>query len=110
MMKDRVLSMIGLAARGKNVISGEFMTEKAIKTGEACLVIIAEDASDNTKKKFSDSCTFYEVPYYVYGDSDDLGHSMGKEFRKTLAVLDEGLANSIIKRLEEAQHSENLEG
>jgi ribosomal protein L7Ae-like RNA K-turn-binding protein len=40
------------------VASGEFMTEKAVKTSMAHLVIVAEDASANTKKMFSDMCTF----------------------------------------------------
>ena len=32
---DRVLSMIGIAAKSGNVVSGEFSTEKAVKTGSA---------------------------------------------------------------------------
>ena len=48
--KDRVLSMLGLATRSRNVVSGGFATEEAVKSGKAYLVIIAEDASDNTRK------------------------------------------------------------
>lgn len=46
--KDRVLSMLGLATRSRNVVSGGFATEEAVKNGKAYLVIIAENASDNT--------------------------------------------------------------
>ena len=53
-MTDRVLSMISIAAKSGNVVSGEFSTEKAVKTGKAFLVIVADDSSDNTKKHFSD--------------------------------------------------------
>ena len=52
MQNDRVLNLIGLAQKAGKVVSGEFMTEKAVKTGEAALVILAEDASENTQKKF----------------------------------------------------------
>ena len=31
-MQNKVLSMLGIAARGRNVVSGEFMTEKAVKS------------------------------------------------------------------------------
>lgn len=48
--KDRVLSMLGLATRSRNVVSGGFATEEAVKNGKAYLVIIAENASDNTRK------------------------------------------------------------
>ena len=69
----RVLSLLGLAARGRNLVSGEFSTENAVKDGSACLVIISEDASANTKKLFTDKCSFYEVPIYTLGTKEVLG-------------------------------------
>lgn len=102
-MADKVFSMIGLAMKAGKVVSGEFMTEKMIKTGKAFLVIVSDTASDNTKKMFRNMCTFYEVPFFIYGTKEDLGHSMGKEFRASLAVTDEGFAKSIGKRLKEAE-------
>ena len=57
------------------------------------------DASENTKKKFRDMCEFYEVPIYFYKDKDTLGHAMGKEFRASLAILDEGFAKEITKQM-----------
>ena len=82
------------------VASGEFCTEREIKLGTAMLVIVAEDASDNTKKKFQNMCEFYEVPIYFYGDKDTLGHAMGKEFRASLAVTDPGFAKGIARHLD----------
>jgi excinuclease UvrABC ATPase subunit len=48
-------------------------------------------------------CTYYNVPIYFFGEKDDLGHAMGKEFRASLAVLDKGLADSIETSLELAE-------
>ena len=45
--------MISLATKAGKTKSGEFMTEKEVKEGRAHLVIVADDASDNTKKKFT---------------------------------------------------------
>ena len=42
--------MLGIAAKSGSVVSGEFSTEKAVKEGRAYLVIVAGDASENTKK------------------------------------------------------------
>ena len=56
MKSDRILSLLGLSARSRNLVSGEFSTEKAVKAGKAELVIVSSDASDNTKKLFSDKC------------------------------------------------------
>ena len=100
---NKILSMIGMAMKAGKVVSGEFSTEKAVKTGKAFLVIVSEAASDNTKKMFRNMCTFYEVPMYIYGTKEELGHSMGKQFRASLAITEEGFAKSIEKRLKEAE-------
>ncbi|MDY5985451.1 L7Ae/L30e/S12e/Gadd45 family ribosomal protein [Sporofaciens sp. SGI.106] len=99
MSQNKVLSLISLATKAGKTASGEFCTEKEVKTGRAALVIVAADASDNTKKKFQNMCDFYEVPICFYKDKDTLGHAMGKEFRASLAVLDEGFAKGIMKQL-----------
>ncbi len=101
--KDKVLSMLGLAARSRNVVSGGFATEAAVKGGTAALVIIAEDASGNTRKKYSNMCDYYEVSCAIYGTKDVLGHSMGKEARSVLAVTDQGFADSIRKHLGDSE-------
>ena len=100
---NKIFSMIGMATKAGKVVSGEFSTEKAVKTGMAWLVIVSEAASENTKKMFRNMCTFYKVPMYVYGTKEDLGHCIGKEFRASLAVTEEGFAKSIEKRLKEAE-------
>ena len=100
MKNDRILSLLGLAIKSGNLVSGEFMTEKAVKGRKAHLVIVSEEASDNKKKKFSNMCSFYEVPLYFYETMEELGHCIGKTFRASLAVTSEGLAKSIISKLE----------
>ena len=99
MKQNKVLSLLGLAMRGRNLVSGEFQTLEAIKKGSAMLVIIAEDASDNTKKLFTDKCTFYEVPVVQYGTKAQLGRAIGKDLRSSVGVCDVGLADAIIKQL-----------
>ena len=91
--------MLGIAAKSGNVVSGEFSTEKAVKTGTAFLVIVSEEASENTKKHFTDMTSFYEVPIYFYGDKETLGRAIGKEFRASLAVVDENLAKAVESKL-----------
>ncbi len=92
--------MLGIAAKSGNVVSGEFSTEKAIKTGHAYLVIVAEEASANTNKMFTNMTSFYEVPMYVFGTKEELGRCIGKEFRASLAITDENLANAVEKKLQ----------
>ena len=92
-MQNKIYGLLGLAARGRNVVSGEFATENAVKNGSAVLVIVAKDASDNTRKLFHDKCSFYEV-----------GHCIGKDERAALAVVDEGLAEKMIQYLNASEN------
>lgn len=100
MIQNKVLSLLSLAARGRNLVSGEYSVENAIKEGKAFLVVIGTDVSDNTGKMFTNMCDFYEVPLVRFGTKETLGHAIGKEFRASVAVTDEGLANAIVKQLE----------
>lgn len=97
--KNKIYSLLGLAQRGRNVASGEFMTECSVKEGKARLVIVASDASENTKKKFQDMCRFYRVPIAVLSTKEELGHAIGKEMRAAIAVTDSGLAGAIQKQI-----------
>ena len=100
MRQNKIESLLGLCTRAGKLASGEFAAEGAVKDGSACLVIVATDASANTKKLFKDKCSFYQVPCFEYGTKESLGHAIGKEMRASIAVLDEGFAKSIIKHLE----------
>lgn len=100
MKQNKVLSLLGLAIRGRNLVSGEFQTETAVKSGEALFVIVAQDASANTKKLFHDKCSFYEVPIEEYSTKIELGRAIGKDLRSSLAICDAGLANAIQKEIE----------
>ena len=79
MKQNKIYSLLGLAMRGRNLVSGEFQTEDAVKKGSAMLVIVAEDASANTKKLFHDKCSYYEVPVYEYGTKEELGWAIGRD-------------------------------
>ncbi len=93
--EDRIRGYLGLSARGRNVESGEFSTEKAVKSGRAYLVLIAGDASENTKKKFQNMCEHYQVPCHIFGDREMLGCTIGRDFRASLAVTDRKLAEAV---------------
>ena len=90
--KNKVLGTLGLAMKSGNVVSGEFKTEQAVRSGTAKLVIVAEDASGNT-------CSYYHVPIAVFEKKEVLGNAIGKRYRASLAVLDQGFASSIRKNL-----------
>lgn len=101
MQKDKILSYLGLATRAGRTVSGEFCVEKSIRQHRAKLVIVSVEASENSRKKFRNICTYYKVPLYFFGSSEELGRACGKAFRMSAAVEDEGLAMAAIRQLEQ---------
>ena len=103
---NKAYGMIGMAMKAGKLVSGEFATEKAVKSHQAFLVIVSAEASENTKKMFRNMCSFYHVPMYLYAPKETLGHAIGKEYRASLAVLDEGFAANLIEKLKIADETE----
>ena len=93
-MNKQALNMLGLCMRAGRMVSGELSCLNAIRRGTACLVLVDESASDNTKKMFSDSCAYYEVAL-IAAPQDTLGYAIGKPGRKVAAITDESFAGRI---------------
>ena len=96
-MNDKILSLLSLATKAGKVTGGEDSVEKAVKGKKASLVIISSEASENTRKKFRNMCSYYKVPFYIYGTKEDLGHFTGKEFRASVAILGREFYDSFVK-------------
>nr|WP_297706931.1 ribosomal L7Ae/L30e/S12e/Gadd45 family protein [uncultured Butyrivibrio sp.] len=96
---NKIYSLLGLCMRAGKLKSGEFAVLDAIRKHTAELVIVSEDASDNTKKQFNDKCSYYKVPIFFFGDKEELGHAIGKDVRTSLAITDQGFAQSLRKNL-----------
>lgn len=100
MERNKAFGYLGLAARANKAPSGEFQTEAAVKDGKAKAVILATDASENTKKHFKDMCAFRNIPYVELCSKEELGHRIGREFRASVAITDAGLAEAFLKALQ----------
>ena len=98
MQNREVDQLLGLANRAGKIVTGEFVV-KSIQKNTAKLVLIAEDASDNTKKRLTDKCRSYHVDYRFYSDANNLSYAIGKSNRVALALTDEGFAKSVLKKL-----------
>ncbi len=101
MQSDKFLRMLGLAQRAGGIAFGEGAVRDSIRSKNARLVIVADDASDNTKKKIRDNCSFYNVQYTQGYDRYALGKACGKEFAVVLAVTNASIAESLVNILGE---------
>ncbi|MCT4544178.1 MAG: ribosomal L7Ae/L30e/S12e/Gadd45 family protein [Vallitalea sp.] len=98
-MNNKVFSLLGLCQRASRLVSGEFMTEKAVKDKTAKLVIIATDSSDNTKKLFTNICSTNKIELIEFGTKEQLGKAIGKDIRASIGIIDEGFAKAVKEKM-----------
>ena len=96
--KQKALNLLGLGNRARQLESGSPTVLDAVRKNRAKLVIIAEDASPNTKKQFLDKCEYYKIPSYIIFSKAEISHAIGKE-RAVCAFTDNGFAQSFKKLL-----------
>ena len=84
----KALGLLGLAKRAGRVSSGESACKEAIRFGSSYLILLAKDASANTKKNITDSCSFYNVPNAEIGDKETLGGAIGNFYNAVVSVND----------------------
>lgn len=68
---------------------------KDIQQKKAKLVLVASDIGPQTKKKITDKCKTYKVPFEIVDDRETLSHAIGKSQRVAVAILDAGFAEKI---------------
>ena len=83
--RDAFYAMLGIAMRAGALSLGESGVLKAISSGAALTVLLDAGASENTKKRFRDSCAFYKIPLFE-AEQDRLGHAIGKPGRMSAAI------------------------
>lgn len=105
-MIDKLISMISMCQKSGKLLSGEENCENSIRSKKAKIIIVANDASDNTKKKFRNSSEYYHIPLYLFMTKEELGKITGKKIRAVLTVNDESFSKQIIK-LFDMVNSEN---
>jgi len=102
MEHNRILSLLGLALRGRHLAVGEEPVEAVARARDARVILLASDAADNTRRRvehFADAgqCIWLRVPF----TKEELGGAVGRNATAIVAVTDIGLANAVVHRLAE---------
>lgn len=94
-MTNKYLNMLGLAYRARKLSTGEEIVLSDIQRKRAKLVLIANDTGEQTKKKITDKCKTFNIPYKIVDDRYTIGNAIGKSQRVVIAILDKGFATNI---------------
>lgn len=97
---DKVLSMLGLAKKAGRLEVGEEPVGAAARARDARLIVVAEDAAENTVRRvrhFADAgqCLWVKVP----ATKDALGRAVGRTSCAMVALTDVGFAEAAAKKL-----------
>lgn len=93
----RLNGMISIAMKAGALAVGESRAEEAVRANKAYLIILSEDASQNTNKKFTDMATYRELPIVLVEDRNTFGKLIGRKYAVSAAVVDKGIADSIAR-------------
>lgn len=105
----KVYALLGFAQKAGKLVSGDDSVFVALGKKKLKLVIVAEDLSDNSRKKFDQKLYAADkekkrdagTAVFTFGTKVSLGHAIGKSPRGLIAVMDENFAKAIAKNLEE---------
>lgn len=99
-MDGRILGSLGLCSKAGKLIFGVPMIIEAMQKGKNVLLVLeAGDTSDNTHKKISDKCNFYQVEKIQLDiDGGALASAVGKSSTlAAVAITDEGFYKMVSK-------------
>lgn len=112
-MNDKVLSTLGLAKKAGKVMSGTNLVSTFIRSdNKPKLVVLAKDASENTKKLLQAASRRNKVLCITTNYSmDEFSDAIGASYYiSCIAVFDKGFADSIVTKIEAMEQQETLQG
>ncbi|MDO5708038.1 MAG: ribosomal L7Ae/L30e/S12e/Gadd45 family protein [Andreesenia angusta] len=97
---NRAISFIGMGKKANYITTGETGVEIDIKKKRSFLVIVAEDASANTIKKFKNMTDSRDIEFRIFGTKEELGQILGKQYISVLSLKDQNFANALLMKIE----------
>lgn len=98
---DKLLSMLGIGRKAGLIVSGEMGCTKSLNEGKSKLLILASDASYNTKNKLEGLCGKKNVNYFEIGLKAELGAAIGKGLTSAISTNDEAFSKALVKIIDE---------
>lgn len=95
LFRKHIISLLGLAARAGNIISGHDAVIRSIEDGRAGLLVIARDLAPRTRNRIIKHAG--GVSILEMGTKLDLGLAIGYPNRGVLSVTNLSLAGTILK-------------
>ncbi len=99
-MSSRALNYLGIAKRSGNIVCGTDTVVKSLPSKKLKLILLAKDASDNTKDKIIKKAFYYQIQVVDKFSSQELSKAVGKDHLMVLAITDDGLTKAFLNEIE----------
>ena len=96
-MNNKIINLLGLATRARNIVSGDNAVENALKLNKVKMLIISEEASDKTKKNYKFYANKYNIPIIFIGTIEELSKAIGENNRAIIGIKDINIVKGIQK-------------
>ena len=96
-MNSKLQGMLGLCIRSGKVSLGYDGVKKSVKTHKARMVLLADNASERSKKDVADMCRHYNIQMICDDFSDVFYQLTSKDKLKVISVNDDSFAGEILK-------------
>ncbi len=109
MAEREALLALGLCKKaGKLTVGTELVCKALAKKNPPVLVIVSKHASQNTKKRLTDKCSFYGVELYESdADTSEISAALGGKAQvAACAVGERGLAQLFLSKSEKKKKAE----
>ncbi len=100
MKNNKFLSLLGFAHKSRNLVTGEDTCTMNMKKDAVVLLILAGDASENTKSRFLHLCESKRVSIKIIEDRDTLSSAIGQVNRTVFGVTDKKFARAMLEALD----------
>ena len=101
--------LLGLARRAGAVAPGTDAVRRAIREGEAQLILMAADASGVQLEKIRTTLHDRSIPQVILGDRSTLGAAVGLAPLAAVAVTSRSLADRLVAELEGADDEDGTD-
>jgi ribosomal protein L7Ae-like RNA K-turn-binding protein len=96
---NKALQLLGLARRAGAVAPGTEAVRRAIREGEAQLILMAGDASSVQLEKIRTTLHDRSIPRVILGDRNTLGAAVGLAALSAVAVTSRSFAEQLVAAL-----------
>ena len=103
---EKAVGFLGLCARAGQLTTGQESCVAAIRGGGVALALVDESSSENTLKRFRDSCESHGVPLRLV-PSGVIGQAIGKPSRMAATIAHGPMAKKLLSLFpHDTDHSE----